>query len=179
MNFRLTFKKKWLILSVTAVFLVVCSVAGIVYAKYVTNQSEEAEVDIIAVGELNVAVSGDGTYTITNVDSSNIPAYIRAAVVVNWRDGDGNLWAIPPVENVDYTVSYPECTKIGNYYYYNGTRYPNEGFNITVSSTGTTNPGYVLDVKIIAEGIQCVPDNAAQYAWGAMFNGTIWAITTP
>ena len=155
------------------------SIVSVVYAKYVTDQTGNADVDVIAEGVLQVGIddgSGNktaGTYTIKNVDSSNIPAFIRAAVVVNWRDGDGNLWAIPLVEGVNYTISSPECTKIGNYYYYNGTRNPNDGFNITVTA-GTPKDGYVLDVKILAEGIQSLPTTAAKNAWGVEFNGTAW-----
>ena len=117
------------------------------------------------------------TYTLSNTNESNIPVYVRAAVVVNWQDSEGNLWAVPPKEGVDYLISTSTCTKLDDdYYYYNGVCAPQGSFPLSVLLSAGANPpsGYTLHVKILAEGLQCVPENAATQAWGATFTGTTW-----
>lgn len=164
--------------------LITCAVASMVYGKYVDDREEAATLDIIAEGELTITVTGPGPddnlpgeYTITNDVSSTIPAYIRFAVVVNWQDGEGNLWAVPPKEETDYTVSWENEALVkldDGYYYYNGIRNPSEGFAVTVTPKGEGKSGYTLHVQIVAEGIQSVPLSAAENAWKATFNGSAW-----
>ena len=154
-----------------------CGVTSWVYAKYVVDSSNDADMNIIAEGDLHITVtdSGNGTYTVTNASDSNIPAYVRFAVVVNWQDSEGNLWATAPQEGTHYTVTAEGCSKVGEYYYYNGIRYPKETIVVTVSQTGTLS-GYTLCVQILAEGIQIVPDTAAKNAWGVTYNDeqSVW-----
>ena len=172
-------KHRWVLL-----LLILCiattSIVSVVYARYVTDLTANPEVTITAQGILDVGVSdngggggisgGDGSYTIANTSATNIVTYIRATVIVNWQDGDGNIWAIPPVEGTDYSISADNCDKLTDgYYYYKGPRDKNEGFGITVTPKSTKD-GYTLHVQILAESIQCVPGSAAMDAWGATYN---------
>ena len=174
--------KSRLPLLLLSICIITSAVASIIYAKYVDDQSNNAEIDITVDGKLVITVSPDGhgagTYTITNDkdNGSTIPAYVRFSVIVNWQDGEGNLWAVPPKET-DYTVTATNCTLLNGYYYYNGTRNPNEGFAVTVERTDSAKApnGYdTLHVQIVAEGIQSVPMDAAENAWKATFNGSAW-----
>lgn len=182
MKFLWNYIKSRLPLLLVAFCIITCAVASMVYAKYVANQGGDATINITANGELKIEVkseSADGSlfeYSITNVSTNQpIVAYIRAAVVVNWQDGEGNLWAIPPKAS-DYTITASNCTLLDGYYYYNGTRAQNQGFPITVRlAAGATPPsGYTLHVQILAESIQSVPADAAEKAWDAKFNDTEW-----
>ena len=182
MKFLWNYIKSRLPLLLVAFCIITCAVASMVYAKYVANQGGDATINITANGTLDIVVeseSADGSlfeYSITNVSENQpIVAYIRAAVVVNWQDSKGNLWAIPPKAS-DYTITASNCTQLDGYYYYNGTRAQKEGFPITVQlAAGATPPsGYTLHVQILAESIQSVPADAAEKAWGAKFNGTKW-----
>lgn len=156
-----------------------CAAVSIIYAKYVTDETVKPDVSVIAEGKLQITVAESApNYTITNTSSSNIPAYVRFAVVVNWQSSEGYLWVVPPTEGVDYTITADNCTKLGDYYYYNGTRAPGEAFPVVVTPK-TEMAGYELDVKIPAEGIQCLPQSAAENAWGAKFNGSAWVTVTP
>ena len=152
-----------------------CSVVSLVYAKYIADSSSNTEMEIVAQGELDVAVTnqGGGNYTVSNVAASNIPAYVRFAVVVNWVDSDGNVW--PYSVQDAYTVNANQCSKVGNYYYYNGICQPgDDGFEVSVVPLKTMT-GYSLQVQILAEGIQIVPETAAQDAWGVTYNGSAWS----
>ena len=174
-------KNRWVVL-ILILSITVCAVGGMVYAKYVADMSNKTGINITAVGKLNMSVTGPAkevagdTYTITNSDASNMPAYVRVAVVVNWQDANGNVWATPPVEGTDYTVEASDCTKHDGYYYFNGTRKPGENFSVKINPV-TSKTGYTLHVQILAEGIQCVPASTAQTAWGATFESGSWEKT--
>ncbi len=183
MKFLWDYIKSRLPILLVALCIITCAVASMVYAKYVANQGGDATINITANGELEIEVkseSADGSlfeYSITNVSKDQpIVAYIRAAVVVNWQDSEGNLWAVPPQKDTHYTITADDCTQLDGYYYYNGTCAQNQGFPITVQLTaGATPPsGYTLHVQILAESIQSVPADAAEKAWGAKFSGTEW-----
>lgn len=183
MKFLWDYIKSRLPILLVALCIITCAVASMVYAKYVANQGGDATINITANGELKIEVvhqsTDDGSiqYKVTNVSKDQpIVAYIRAAVVVNWQDSEGNLWAVPPQKDTHYTITAADCTLLGGYYYYNGTRAQSEGFPITVAlKDGVTPPsGYTLHVQILAESIQSVPADAAEKAWGAKFSGTEW-----
>lgn len=97
--------------------------------------------------------------------AANIPAYIRAKVVVNWATADGgNVYGVAPVLGVDYTDW--TAGAVGNgwiagggYYYWPSPVDPGEftGFlieEIAVSSDVTPPSGYVLSVEILTEAVQ-------------------------
>ena len=194
MKFVLEYIKSRLPLLLLSFCLITCAVASMVYGKYVHNNKSEAEIQITAQGVLTIPVTGGETdqagtyaYTITNkavsadTEGSNIPAYIRAAIVVNWQDAEGNLWAIPPQQGSDYIISAELCQLLGDYYYFKGECAPGASFPIQVAQAGTAKPpaGYTLHVKILAEGIQSTPADAVKDAWGVEFNGTTWSVATP
>lgn len=113
-------------------------------------------------------------------NTSNIDAYIRATVVINWVDDKGNVAAQKPVKDTDYTIEYNLSNDgwwQGNdgYYYYSSAVKPadknNDGLTgILINSCqlkdGAQAPeGYSLSVEIIADAIQSVPDKAVREAW--------------
>lgn len=184
MKVILNYIKRNLVLLVLGCSLVTGIVTGMVLAKYADNKQAMAGIDILAQGRLAIKVfdpvveGNTYSYTLSNANESNINVYVRAAVVVNWQDSDGNLWAVPPKEGTDYLIAATSCTKLGDgYYYYNGVCAPNAAFPISVTLAANAKPpvGYTLHVKILAEGIQCLPEDAVTNAWGVTFNGTEWS----
>ena len=174
--------KSRLPLILLALCLITCAAASMVYAKYAQDQKNGANIDIIAQGELTIPIEGPeknsaGIYTVQNTNSSNIPAYVRVCVVVNWQDENGNLWASPPKENIDYTISAYNCEKLGDFYYYKGVCNPSDIFSISVTTTDDANAphGYSLHVVILSEGIQTIPDTAVRTAWGVCFENGNWS----
>ena len=51
-------------------------------------------------------------------NTGDIPAYIRARIVVTWKDANGKVSAVP-VKNTDYTIAFNETdwTQQGDYWY--------------------------------------------------------------
>ncbi len=95
------------------------------------------------------------------ISDKGYPVYVRCAIVINWKDNDGNLLIENPVENVDYILETgADWTKNDDGFYY---------YNSPVQS-GTTTPlivkceqkgdspdaAYNLSVNIISQTIQSV-----------------------
>lgn len=164
------------------VLLTLCIASGAaasaVYAKYVKSFDSEVGVTIVGYGDIEVAVEKqtDGSYTIKHGGDSNIPAYIRFAIIVNWKGADG-VWYVDP-SDVNYSV--PNAQLLDGYYYcvHEGSAKIDLGTEIKdIVVTPTTEPpieGYEFHVQILAEAIQCMPANAVEDAWGVTFDGTNW-----
>ena len=103
-------------------------------------------------------------------NTGDIPAYIRARIVVTWKDESGNVSAVP-VENTDYTITFNETdwTQQGDYWYCKtavdaGGETP--VLITTCEKKGTAPEDYDLSVEILADAIQSEPANAVKEAWG-------------
>ncbi len=108
---------------------------------------------------------------ITN--KGDIDVYVRAIVVVSWKDDSGNVYATAPVEGTDYTVTWTMAgwvEKDGVYYYTSPVK-PRESTDILLTDCkpveGKEAPeGYKLSVEILSSAIQAEPTNAVYDAWG-------------
>ena len=106
-------------------------------------------------------------------NTSDIPAYIRAYIVVTWKDADGNVYGKLPVANTDYTMTMGPngWAQKDGYWYCNtavasGANTPVLISNCEVKDNATIPDGYKLSVEIIAEAIQSSPAEAVGTAWG-------------
>ena len=179
----LTYVKKRLPIFLLILVAATSVATGAAYAKYVTNVDSNVSMDVSSIGDIEIMVvkNANGTFTIRH-DTANaqIPAYIRFAVIANWADDDGNLYYVNPAQHgitVDGMTVADSCTKLGDYYYYNGALSVGEEISdIKVVAVGASAPaGYNnLRVTVLAEGIQCWPDAVVKDAWNATFNGTSW-----
>ena len=101
---------------------------------------------------VQVEKAGETTYTV----------YVRAAIVVTWKDASGNVLATKPVADTDYLIDVNGSgwffnTNDGFYY----CKSPVESGNATpvlietcAPVEGKTPAGYALNVEIIAQAIQ-------------------------
>lgn len=122
----------------------------------------------------------DGTKSDVSIkNTSDIPVYIRASIVVTWKDSSGNVYGQLPVAGTDYTMTMANDSKWvpnGGYYYYTSPVAVGDTTGTlinkcVVSATAEKPNGYDLSVEIIAEAIQSQPDRAVQQAWGVTISG--------
>ena len=187
-------KKLILLISVVAI-LILALTAGTTLAWLksssgpVVNTFTPAKVTSQVEEDIDGAVKRD----VKIKNTSNIDAYIRATVVINWVDAQGNVAAQKPVEGTDYKIEYNLGTNgagwwKGNdgYYYYSSPVSPlgtdNDGdltgilINSCQLAEGAQVPdGYSLSVEIIADAIQSVPTHVVEDNWHVTVNdgGTI------
>ena len=121
MNGKRVMKTKQPVALVALLLLLCCTVAGtLAYlvdsTDPVTNTFTPASVST----EVNEDFDGITKSNVTIKNTGDIDAYIRAAVIINWADKDGNVSATP-VEDGDYEIKYDSSNtwkKIGDYWYY-------------------------------------------------------------
>lgn len=109
-------------------------------------------------------------------NTGTISAYIRAAVVANWIDVDGNIAAsVPEGYSYDLTCSSGSWVQ-GNdgFFYYLLPVAPGtltEGSLLTCTVTCPETPEYTLSVEVLAEAIQSTPASAVNEAWNVAVDG--------
>jgi len=193
-------KHIWLLASV--VLLVSIAVTGTVaylftHTEAVTNTFTLAEVPISVVED---PFDGETKKNVCVQNEGDVDAYIRATVIANWVDDEGNIYGEKPVEGIDYelypdsisqTIGYntTEWAKIGDYYYYKGKVAPDGETGILFTNCkvkeGVTPPeGYTLSVEILAQSIQAdgVDSNnktPVELAWGEAAANAVGAIPQP
>lgn len=118
----------------------------------------------------------DGTKSDVMIkNTSDIPVYIRASIIVTWKDSNGNVYGQKPASS-DYDMKMAANSDwvlgTDGYYYYTSPVAVGDTTGTLISSctvkAGATPPGddYKLSVEIIAEAIQSQPDRAVGQAWG-------------
>lgn len=172
---RFRWRKEFVLL--VSVFAMIAGVVGGTVAYLVadteplTNNFDLAEVSCGVEEGFNGIIKTD----VKIQNTSNIPAYIRAKVVVTWKDEDSNVYGQAPIEETDYTIQFNEGVwkREGDYWYYDEPVAPVTENNCYTpvlinrcSSSGTEPEGYHLSVEILAEAIQSEPTKAIQEAWG-------------
>lgn len=109
-------------------------------------------------------------------NTGTISAYIRAAVVANWMDVDGNIAAsVPEGYSYDLTCSSGSWVQ-GNdgFFYYLLPVAPGaltEGSLLTCTVTCPETPEYTLSVEVLTEAIQSTPASAVNEAWNVAVDG--------
>ena len=183
MNGKRVMKTKKPVALVALLVLLCCTVAGtlaylVTSTNSVTNTFTPAEVKTEVTESF---VEDKGELVKSNVqikNNGNIDAYIRAAVIINWADANGNVSATP-VKDGDYVIKYDSSNtwkKIGDYWYYTK---PVAADSLTEKAliesctpvAGKAPEGYDLQVTILADGIQAdgVASNGKtpmEDAWG-------------
>ena len=111
-------------------------------------------------------------------NTGDIDAYIRAAVIITWKDSDGNISAVAPVAGTDYNIIYQlgDWIKGSDGYYY--FKNPVAAGAVTgtalidscelLESCNRPGDNYDLSVEILADAIQSTPDNAVEESWKAV-----------
>lgn len=182
-------RSKKSILTLTALILVFCCTVGGTLAFLVTQSTavKNTFTPSQVTCQVNETLENGTKKDVTIQNTGDTDAYIRAAIVVNWADEAGNVYADAPVADTDYTISYGYDWKkhTDGYWYYKDSIAANgETTSLILSCSkndGVTPPsGYDLCVEIIADAIQTGPDNtqgAMNKAWGVTINsgGTITA----
>lgn len=161
-----------------AVILLAGAVIGTTVAYLTTNTDSITNTFEYAQVSCKVEESFNGTTKsdVTIKNTSNIPAYIRATYVVNWRDTAGNIVAKAPN---GYSYSITENTNgtwvkgENNFFYYPTPVDPQKettGSLLTCTWTcPDEEPECFLHVEIIASAIQSQPASAVQQAWGVTY----------
>jgi len=189
-------RKKPVLLLTSLILLVTLSVAGtlaylIATTSDVKNTFSVATVPIEVVEDTTTTPGVKNDVTIKNIGSAD--AYIRATVVANWVDSEGNVYGAAPKEGTDYNISWNQngaenptgwvkYPADNGYYYYPGIVSANGStsnlFTNCALKEGVIPPaGYTLSIEVLAQSIQASGQDSkgntpAALAWGVEISST-------
>jgi len=159
--------------------LIVCLAVGttIAYlvdtAGAVENTFTPTKVDVTIEEKFDGTTKENVTVTNNKTDDA-VDAYIRARVIVNWVDKDGNVLPDMP-EGCSQTINYGTgWLQSGNYYYWPSVVAPGGKTGVLITSATYTAPvgsGYALQIEILAEGIQSEPTSVVAEKWPVTVSG--------
>lgn len=172
-------KGKTLLLAV--VLVVGCGLGGtLAWLSTTTGEVVNTFTPASVTTEIKEELDNSVKENVTVKNTGDVDAYIRAKIVVNWADAQGNISAEIPVNGTDYTMTMGDSAKwkqIGEYYYYTESVAPNDLTEVLIRScepiADKAPEGYALQVTILADGIQSSPDQAIREAWH--IDPTNWA----
>jgi len=109
-------------------------------------------------------------------NTGNTDAYIRAAIIVTWKDEQGNIYPGQPKPGVDYNIDLNIDLNTadwflgyGGFYYCKTSVAPGNNTPVLINTctpvAGRTPDGYALNVEILGSAIQSVPTEAVTKAW--------------
>jgi hypothetical protein len=188
------------ILAAAAAILVgAVALVGLVYAALrdttsaVINNLEP----VVVTCDVNETFDGQTKSDVSITNTGEIPAFIRAKVVINWTDADGYETWFTGSSDYGYSVTLASPLNWTNengssvindgYWYYNGIVQPGDktddliaSITENLSAAAAADPQYHLKVTVLAEALQAAPVAAAEQSWGMTYNGSSWtAYTAP
>lgn len=164
-------KQRNVIIVLAAMMLVAVITAGSVFAYLKTTVTNGVENEFSTAGEVDPTINEtfDGTVkqnVAVNVgDTGGYAVYVRAAIVITWKDKDGKVLGQPPVEGdeYDYEIVLGEnWFKKDNFYYCKTPVESGDDSPVLIElvklNSGVTSPesGYTFNVEIISQTIQAV-----------------------
>ena len=172
-------KKSWILIAAVALLLTFVVSGTIAYLAASTGEL----VNTFTPGKNDTEIDepgweeGDKT-TKSNVKITNaadgIKVYVRAKVVANWCDKDGNIVA-PWKDNITYGSDWVKGSD-GYWYYKNPVEPGKSTTNLfdfyTYKSTDVPVEGAHLEMTVLHQSVQAEPTSAVFEFWGVTLSGT-------
>ena len=183
------FHRRTLVLLLSLALILTASVS--VTLSYLFGKTDDVENDFIpayvscqVVSENASTVSDNITTThleqICIKNTGNTDAYIKAKVVVTWKDTEHkNVHAKSPVKDKDYQINFADDVAWGmgldGFYYFLSPVSPEQLTDVLITScvqlnTAEVPEGYYLSVEVIASAIQTrYPTAVEQWSNGKVY----------
>lgn len=160
-----------ILLASLATILMIGALGTVAYLSTSTNEIVNTFIPGTTDIDITEEINGDIKENVSITNDSTVDAYVRALVLVTWKDSSGNVYKELPVLNTDYSMNYPASDKwalIGNYYYYSDKVIAGSTTEALLTNgkvIGTAPEGYNLSIEIISQAIQAEPSTAVEEAW--------------
>lgn len=171
-------RKSFIVLFSLALILLFAVGGTIAYIVTSTNDVKNTFEPAQVACEVEEQFNGNEKSDVKIKNTGNTDAYIRAAVIITWKDSDGNISAVAPVAGTDYNIIYQlgDWIKGSDGYYY--FKNPVAAGAVTgtalidscelLESCNRPGDNYDLSVEILADAIQSVPPTAVNESWPAV-----------
>lgn len=174
-------RKKTVLLLATVVLILAGAVGGTL--AYIVTSSGPVQ-NTFTPAHVTCAVEEDFSNNIKNNvkirNTGNTSAYIRAAVVANWCDEDGNILAPQPVTLGGSILGSNWSLKSDGYYYYSSSVSAGDSTGALITGSGYTPPDRPVGVPADAHLEMTIVCQAIQSEGGAVtVDGNGWTIVNP
>ncbi|MBE6641161.1 MAG: hypothetical protein E7619_06205 [Ruminococcaceae bacterium] len=181
MNIKSKINMKIAVISAALVLLLTVGVGvALSYIGYETPPLPNSFTPGVVSCAVNESFSGQVKSDVSVRNTGNVPAYIRACLVITWQSDDAELYARAPVEGDNYVITYGDSRWMkgdDGFWYYIDAVMPGADTSMLIASVapaGEAPEGYSLSVEIIATAIQTEPVSTVEDAWGVtVLNGKI------
>ena len=170
-----TVKKSMALLAALLVLLTIGVGSTLAYLVTQTNPVKNVFTPGTFGGTIEETFDGETKKDVSiQIDAnSNVNAYVRAAIVVTWKDGEDGVYGKQPLEGTDYTMILNRSDWFDGddgYYYCKTPVVAGENSPVLIETCTQTEAceeeQYRLDVEILAEAVQSTPKEAVEDAWG-------------
>lgn len=159
--------RPWLLVGLLAVLLFASIAGTIAYMQVDNHISNSFTVAKLSI-ELNEKFDRKEKSNVTIGNTGDVPAYIRAAIVVNWKDADENVIS---ADESDYSITMGSEWIQGadGYWYCKKPTYAGQPSPVLIVNCKpeAVKEGQHLCVDILAQGVQAEPTAAVRELWGA------------
>ncbi|WP_087064822.1 hypothetical protein [Intestinibacillus massiliensis] len=168
MKFRKKFTKPLLLIVAMATVAAVAVGGTVAWLQIGTDAAENAFVPGEVTGEIHETFNGSTKSNVYVENKSNIPVYVRVALVPTWVDKDGNILPQSASEaNLNFALGSGWFKSDGYYYHKSVVAANGQTANLADKITVTGAPdGAHMDLQILSEVIQADPADAVKEAWG-------------
>lgn len=168
--------RKIVLLVLSLVLLIAVGVGGTL--AYLTDKTESVQ-NTFTPTSVGTEITEDFDETTkSNVrikNTGDIDTYVRARIVVSWKDSNGQMYAPAPEKDTHYTLETGPHWSLGTdgYYYYDSVLPPTpengEGSEPLITEAtwikACDDGNYLLHIEIIAEAIQAEPASVVETVW--------------
>ncbi|MFL2096500.1 hypothetical protein [Marinilactibacillus psychrotolerans] len=179
-KFKSFVEKNKIVSILVALFLFIGIATPITYAYL--QDSTPAVTNTFTPGkvatEIEETFDGSEKKDVKIENTENVPAYLRAAIIVNWVDADGDYAAEVPVLDEDYeiVINNTDWFEKDGYYYHKTAVDPGKSTSvlINIAKPLKEKEDYSLSIEILGSGIQAMPDQAVEETWDVqVINGQL------
>ncbi|MBQ6323624.1 MAG: hypothetical protein IJI22_02195 [Bacilli bacterium] len=161
--------KKQLIIITSIVLLFAATMTTIAYLTKSSLAANEFEIGRVS-NQIEEKFQNNIKEDVKVKNTGNVPSYVRAAIIVSFKDENGVILYEKPVKDVDYELTLSTSSNWlykDGYYYYKLPVEANASTDILIKKCIElgTHTNKTLDVTIISQTIQANPEEAVEEAW--------------
>lgn len=154
-----------------AVGLILLFGIGSTYSLLVSKSDQVVNSFSQGVVSVEIMESFDGQTKrdVTVANTGNVSAYVRAAILVTWRDASGNIIGKQPELGTDYTLELNRTDWFmqDGFFYHRAPVGSGEVSSVLIQEARQLRPNAnsQLSIEILGSGIQSTPSLAVEEAW--------------
>lgn len=192
-KFRISAKMAVCVCALAAVILF--AVGGtLAYIFTLTGRIDNKFPASVVTTDVVETLDGNAKKNVSVKNTGDTTAYIRAKVIFQWEDEQGNVFGAEPEAGTDYTITWTSfeasddsqwILAADGFYYYTSpveAGYQTDNLIEQIQTSATKQIGnttYYLSVDILCSGIQASPDSVVKDHWSSgvsAVNNTILTI---